>query len=360
MDFNQKAPPKRNIKIKNQTIGVNITKNHENNSTLKILLNDDLKNKKQFRKKTKNYGTNIIIIKNKNMNIKRKRSENKINKNSIFNQNKKNSYNNKEQKKELKNQSTKYSLNKKIKFNYSEKRIHVTDSIYINLNDQELNSLDYEKALKLDKRTYMQYYWSLLKKKQLILFTFCLSNDYNLISVKLTLFLISFSLYFTITSFFFDDVTMHHIYIEHINYNIINQIPKILLSSLISTIINIILKELSLSEKNFLSLKRNTNINIIKENSLKMKSFLKIKLTIFFILSNLFLIIFLYFISCFCAAFQNTQIILIKETLISFSVSLLYPFGLYLLPGMFRIPALRAKNKNKKCLYKLGGIISLI
>ena len=37
-----------------------------------------------------------------------------------------------------------------------------------------------------------------------------------------------------------------------------------------------------------------------------------------------------------------------------------YPFGLNLFPGMFRIPALRAKNKDKKCIYKISGIIALI
>jgi hypothetical protein len=39
---------------------------------------------------------------------------------------------------------------------------------------------------------------------------------------------------------------------------------------------------------------------------------------------------------------------------------MLYPFGLNLLPGFFRIPALRAKQKDKKCLYKFSNIISLI
>ena len=57
-----------------------------------------------------------------------------------------------------------------------------------NLNDEELNSLDYDVALLIDKRTYFQYYWSLLKRKQLILFTFIPANDYNLFSVKICLF----------------------------------------------------------------------------------------------------------------------------------------------------------------------------
>ena len=33
------------------------------------------------------------------------------------------------------------------------------------LNDEELNELNYELAIELDKRTYFQYYISLLKKK---------------------------------------------------------------------------------------------------------------------------------------------------------------------------------------------------
>ena len=67
-----------------------------------------------------------------------------------------------------------------------------------NLNDYEMNNLEYEMAIKYDKRTYFQYYWSLLKKKQLILFTFLPNNDYNITYIKIILFIISFSLFFTI------------------------------------------------------------------------------------------------------------------------------------------------------------------
>jgi hypothetical protein len=69
---------------------------------------------------------------------------------------------------------------------------------------------------------------------------------------------------------------------------------------------------------------------------------------------------FWYFISSFCAVYNNTQIILLKNTLFSFSLSMLYPFGYVLLPGLFRIPALRAKNKDKKLMYQLSKYIALI
>ena len=46
--------------------------------------------------------------------------------------------------------------------------------------------------------------------------------------------------------------------------------------------------------------------------------------------------------------------------MISFGLSLTYPFGIYLIPGIFRIPALRAKKKDKKYLYKLSLLIQKI
>ena len=228
------------------------------------------------------------------------------------------------------------------------------------LNDEELNTLQYEQAIIHDKRTYLQYYWSLLKKKQLILFTFIPKNDYNLFSLKISLFLLSFSLYFTVNTFFFNDNTMHKIHSNNGEYNIIYQIPQILYSSIICSIINTILKMLSLSENNILVIKRENNFDIALKNSKKIKDCINIKFICFFVIGNIFIIFFWYFIACFCAVYTNTQIILIKDTLISFTLSMLYPFGLCLLPGFFRIPALKAKNKDKQCLYKISGLITLI
>jgi hypothetical protein len=220
--------------------------------------------------------------------------------------------------------------------------------------------MEYEEALNFDKRNYIQYYWSLLKKKQLILFTFIPTNDYNLLTLKISLFLLSFSLYFTINGFFFSDETMHKIHENNGAFDIIYQIPQILYSSIVSTIINMILKLLSLSEKNILALKQQNNINACINYSKKIKRYIIIKFSLFYILCILLLLFFWYFISCFCGVYTNTQNILIKDTLFSFALSMLYPFGLNLFPGFFRIPALRNKRRNKKCLYKISGIIALI
>ena len=172
--------------------------------------------------------------------------------------------------------------------------------------------------------------------------------------------MISISLYFTINGFFFSDETMHKIHEDNGAFNIIFQIPQILYSSVVSAIINMILKLLSLSEKNILVIKQEKDLNVAIKKSKNIQHYIAIKFAVFFLLSTIFLCFFWYFISCFCAVYINTQMILIKDTLVSFGLSMLYPFGLNLLPGFFRIPALRAKNKDKKCLYKISGLVALI
>ena len=79
---------------------------------------------------------------------------------------------------------------------------------------------------------------------------------------------------------------------------------------------------------------------------------LAIKFIIFFILNYLFLLFFWYFISCFCGVYVNTQIILIKDTFISFGLSMLYPIGLDLIPGFFRIPSLGLQKKIRNVFIK--------
>ena len=51
---------------------------------------------------------------------------------------------------------------------------------------------------------------------------------------------------------------------------------------------------------------------------------------------------------------------LIKDTLISYTCSLLYPLAINLLPGILRIPSLKAAQKNKECLYKISKFIQII
>ena len=185
-------------------------------------------------------------------------------------------------------------------------------------------------------------------------------NDYNSRIIKIFLFFFFLAFNFTINALFFNDDTMHKIYMDKGSFNFIYQIPQILYSTLISVVINGLIKYLSLSQKDIIELKKEKNNQQIsvKVQSLIIK--LKIKFTLFFSVSLFILIFLAYYTICFCGIYVNTQIHLIKDnTLISFGLSLLYPLGIYLFPGIFRIHALNNKKKNSTYTYKFSKFLQI-
>ena len=259
------------------------------------------------------------------------------------------------------------SENKKIikqkKNNFLENNndnIDKNNIILMNYNDNELNTLNYKEALIYDKRSFCQYYISLLKTKHILIFTFFNSKDYNMLMIKICLFLFFFALNYTINALFFTGSTIHEIYLNKGEYNFIYELPKIIYSTLIISFVNLIIKYFSLTEKliiNFKNDQSNDNLIIKKEKLIKC---LKIRIILFYIISFLFLIFFWYYLSCFCAVYKNTQIYLIKDTMISFVLSLVYPFGLYLIPGIFRIPSIKSQNKDKNCMFNFSQTLQLL
>ena len=229
----------------------------------------------------------------------------------------------------------------------------------LSYNNEELNDLEYELALKVDKRKYCEYYYSLLKSNHVLIFTFCNETDYNSKIIKIDLLLFNTTLFFAVNTLFFNDDTMHKIYKNKGAFNIMGQLPLIIYSTLISMLFSIILKLLALTEGIILDLKK---IIIRKEFNRRIEGLdnkIKIKFLLYFIISTIFLLFFWYYLSMFCAIYSNTQNHLIKETLLSFVLSLIEPFLICLIPGFFRIPAVSG-NGNRHILYKLSKIFQTL
>ena len=66
-----------------------------------------------------------------------------------------------------------------------------------------------------------------------------------------------------------------------------------------------------------------------------------------------------YIVTSFCAVYKNTQIIFIKDSLMSFLGGIIYPFPLYLIPTILRIISLKSEKGKLRCLYKLSDIIPI-
>ena len=228
-------------------------------------------------------------------------------------------------------------------------------------NDYELNNLIYEKAIKYDERQYIQYYFSLLRTKHYILFSFIPFDDYNSIIIKAFLFFLSFVLYYVINALFITPSNIHNIYLSEGKKYFSLQMANIILSSIISYILDKFIKYISKSEQNISQLNdETTNFKNIHHKYLKTIKCLIIKYTLFFIFSFIFLFLSWYYIACFGAVFMNTQIILLFNTLLSFGMAFVYPLLLNLIPGIFRIIALNSKKNDKECLYNISKILQII
>ena len=296
------------VKIDNNNINNNNVINNFNNK--RNLISEFYKNKNQSRarrKKNRNYENNKnnrnsrnighirnnIINKKESYNpVKRKKNDVKIKQKDSPNKKENNNDNviNIIRKREEQEQET----NNKEDFPYGMKEKEMYDmflKIYYKTDD-ELNNLDYEKALQFDYRTYTLYYVSLIRINHLFFFSFLPRYDYNSPMIKIFLFFFNFAVSFATNSLFFDDDTMHKIYKEKGAFDFIYNIPQIIISSLVSGFIIALIQNLAFSNSNIIDLKNNSN----KKNEDRIKRQLlariKIKLLFFFIISLLFLISF--------------------------------------------------------------------
>ena len=361
------SPPKskRNKTIKKEKQKNNIIYNDNN-----IIINNYVDSKNNF----KDY-KNLVVGLSRNNKLKSKTSkmdliESKDTLEFVNKKNKSNLYNKKSKKNRNENKISKFSkkFSDKNKSNKKNISIFSIDKLiktikpkerYKYLIDEEMNHLLYLTAKEIDFRNFFQYYWALLKEKQLIIFTFFNHKDYNVGSLKISLFICSFTIYFTVNTFFFNDDSMHNIYKDKGTLNLNYQIIKILISSGISTVFNMIFKLLALIQKNILSIKR-LSYGHSKTESKNIYNIIKIKFIIFIIIGIILLLFSLYYISAFCCVFENSQLHLIKSIFISFIISMLYPLAISIIPAFLRTISLKDRKNNRKCLYDLSKIASLI
>jgi hypothetical protein len=222
---------------------------------------------------------------------------------------------------------------------------------------EQLNSASFSNASAKDKRNYIQTYWSLLKMKQLFIFTFYTYTDYNLRIAKIALFILFISFYFAFTALFFNDSIMREIYKYKGNTNAAVHIPNIILSSLFCIIMNFIVRFISLSERDISKI---NNIKVLDERkklSRKIEKIYKIKLYVLFALSSILIALCWYYVAAFCAVFKNSQGHYFLNLLIAFIVCNAWPCITSLIPAIIRVKAL---NNYSECMYKFSQIISYI
>ena len=327
-----------------------------------------MKAKKLSPKSIQIFNINNFPPKKNNKSVKIFVPDNKQLQNAKNSRNKMKPFKKKQQQESISSEKNMLTLSKGVsfkseKFNFKEK--YKTKALETNnltnkedkLSNFELNDLDYGDAIKLDKRGFFKTYWSILKREHLIIFTFFIRNDYNLVSVKFARLIFLICTDMAMNVFFFADETMHRMFLDYGKYNFLIQIEQIVISTVVSQIMEVFICFLILTDKHFFQIK---NLKVVERN--KMFTIIrcaKRKITFFFIFTFIMFAFYWYSIACFCAVYINTQGAFIKDSISSFILGLLYPFILYLFPALLRIISLKAGKAKLSCscLYKISDII---
>ena len=122
----------------------------------------------------------------------------------------------------------------------------------------------------------------------------------------------------------------------------------------------VILCYLSMTDVHYYQIKALPKLDKNNDKIIDIISCMQRKLTAFFIFTFLVFLFHWYFISAFCAVYQNTQIIFLRDSGISFLTSLLDPFIIYGITTLLRVISLSVCCKKKLgCVYKLSDIIPI-
>ena len=235
---------------------------------------------------------------------------------------------------------------------------HLETEKEIIYTDFELNSFTYKQAIGVDLRTFKQIYKSFVKYNHPLFFIFSKTKDYNSIYIKVSLIFISLSLYYFVNSLFITKSTVHDIYEKENSNDIVKYIPYIIVSFIICYALDKIIKYVSLSGNSILSIKQESLYNNAKIRATQVRKILPIKYICFYILGFVSVLIFGYYIATFSSVYQNTQFVLIKNFLISYAISLVFPFIIILLPSVFRRFAL--KDATRQWMFDLSRVLQYI
>ena len=231
-----------------------------------------------------------------------------------------------------------------------------TEKDYV-FTDFEMNTFTYKEAIGVDMRTFCQIYLSFVKYYHPFLFICYQAKDYNSIYIKLSLIFISISLHYFVNSLFISNSLLHEIY-ETASVDIGKFIPYIIISFIICYVLDILIRYISLSDNNIYSIYRESLYNNAKIRAAQVRKILLVKYIMFYTLGFASLLIFGYYLATFGAVYQNTQFILVKNFLISYAFSLVFPFIIIALPSVFRRFAL--KDSTRQWMFDLSRILQYI
>ena len=218
--------------------------------------------------------------------------------------------------------------------------------------------MEYEEAIKNDKRGWSQIYYAYLIDKNFFCNTFISESFINLRSIKINLFCFRLEVIFVFNALFYTDKYISKAYYNNGKLEIFTSLPKALYSFLVSLLATIIFKFFTNNKKEVYKIIKEKDEKIEYNDLIKIVlKRIKIKFIIFFVLQIIFSFIFFYYVTAFCAVYQNSNFYWLYGCLETLLIDFIIPFLYCLLLASFRHFGI---YKRIKFFYNIGNILDII
>jgi hypothetical protein len=254
----------------------------------------------------------------------------------------------------------------KDKNDLNSKKLNIVKTMCENMDIEEylkpdLDDLEYDDAIKFDKRTFCEFFRERLAEKQITMNTFYHKENLKPMSIKILLLLLNIDLYFVINGFFYNEEFLSSLlnsneeetFFTYIKRSFSNFVYATLVGVIIGIIIDCIFIEESKVKRIFLREKENP-VQLRYEISITTSS-IKKRYTIFIALCFFISIISWYYVSCFNHVYPGIKIEWIKSSITIIIIMQILSILVILLEGIVRNLSYHYQSEK---LYKFKKYLS--
>ena len=242
--------------------------------------------------------------------------------------------------------------------------IGLKNDINININEYlstEFDDMEYEDAIKKDKRTFFQYFSDKLKSDQIIINTFFIEEPLKPRPIKIIFFILDIDLYLFVNALFINEEYVSKVFNSTKKETFFSFIPRsmdrFLYTTLVGVILNYIIDCFFIEEKKFKRiLKREKDSDIIlKYEITQILKSIKKRYLYFILISFIITILTWYYIFCFNNIYPHMKSDWIKSSLVIIFIMQILSIMLCLLEAVIRFLSFKCKSEK---IFKIGLFLS--
>ena len=225
----------------------------------------------------------------------------------------------------------------------------------------DVNDMDYDDAIKFDKRKFFEYLIDKLKERQIILDIFFNKENLRPMTIKMMLFLLNVDLYFVINGLFFNEIYISELFNSTEEETFFSYFPRsidrLFYSTLVGVIIGIIIDCIFVEEKKIKRIfirEKEDPMELKYQISINIKS-IKKRYTIFIFLCFFISIISWYYVSCFNNSYPGVKIEWIKSSITIIIIFQILSIIMAILDSILREISFRFESEKA---FKLKQLLS--